>query len=100
MSSVVVDWRRNPRLPERGDPSAPSVWLPLSPSGLRCGRESLRPRNFEDPAASSAAESGDKESRCVCSAPTNEVGGASGDKNGRDPRRPVFPPVGIPAPNI
>ena len=65
MSSVVVDWRRM-RLP-RGEVPSP----PHSPSGLRCGRESRRPRNLDvlpsrplaPLSASSAAESGDSESR-------------------------------------
>ena len=98
-SSVVVDWRRTRRLPS-DDPSAANVRSPPhSPSGLRCGRESRRPRSLDDPdeAASSAAESGDSESRCVCSAAISEAAGrASGDRKGRDPRLPVLPPVGIP----
>lgn len=92
ISSVVVDWRRM-RLP-RGDVPSP----PHSPSGLRCGRESRRPRNFPLPSStSSAAESGDNESRCVCKAAISvAAGGASGDRNGLEPRLPVLPPVGIP----
>ncbi len=99
ISSVVVDWRRM-RLP-RGDEPSP----PHSPSGLRWGRESRRPRSFEvlprrplaPLSASSAAESGESESRCVWRAAIRvAAGGASGDRNGLEPRLPVLPPIGIP----
>lgn len=99
ISSVVVDWRRM-RLPRGEDPSPPH-----SPSGLRWGRESRRPRSFEvlprrplaPLRASSAAESGESESRCVWRAAIRvAAGGASGDRNGLEPRLPVLPPIGIP----
>lgn len=94
MSSVVVDWRRM-RLPRGENPSPPD-----SPSGLRCGRESRRLRFWPPhwPSSSSAAESGDRESRRVCRAATRDAaGGASGDRNGLEPLRPVRPPMGMPA---
>ena len=93
MSSVVVDWRLI-LLPLGEKPSPPD-----SPSGLRCGRESRRFRFWppDCPSSSSAAESGDSESRLDWRADTIETpGGASGDRKGRDPRRPVRPPIGMP----
>lgn len=57
----------------------------------------MLPSRPPNPSASSAAESGDNESRCVCKAAIKvAAGGASGERNGRDPRLPVLPPVGIP----
>lgn len=91
MSSVVVDWRLM-RLTRGEKPSPPD-----SPSGLRCGRESRRLRSLHEPSSSSAAESGESESRRDCrAAPIEAQGGASGDRNGLEPRRPVLPPMGMP----
>ena len=95
----MVDWRRIRR--PLGDVPSAFRSPPPSLSGLRCGRESRRPRRTAPVAASSAAESGERESRCVCNAATSDAAGsASGERNGRDPRRPVLPPVGIPLPQF